>query len=957
MDEFLSNFNQVKTSINYNKEQLQFINSPLETSILLGIPGGGKTQCIIGKIIHHFKTKEFQKTNDFLLLTFSRRACHDFIEKGSKQHSKYFNNRNVLTLHSLAGKIVYKILEKTSSSQDTVIICASELVLKHGIDLMEMKEFKNLKVIFVDEAQDISQIQYDFIIKLKNFLNIPVIMIGDPNQNIYQFQNGSDKYLIEHSKKIYTLIQNYRSTPEIVDFINQFRPWELLTPKMVSTKKRKEQLPKIYVGSIEEIIENIVQKIKESKYKYENIAIIGPVKKSKPVNDSYTNIGLSLMTNRLQEFDISYVKHYEDTNQEEVLLDKFKKQDGCINLLTIHGSKGLEFDQVFLLNFHFNTFGMTPNEEKYNEFKYLWYVGISRAAYDMNIYIDHQKNCWYPLKDCPITYYELENIPFKYLPKLIFKEEVKPMYNTVTEILGSKKYFDDIHLFHFENIIQYDVEEQPLFQNNDISSFEYPEIINYTQYSALYGMYMENIFNYYYQIIRNNDVDFLVKLKKILLNTIIIPKNCLGGYKILKLKCPFIVKDLVTLSSFSKIKKTFKKREEELYQYLVEVLDNDYEKEFFLDCYNDVSHYSKEDLLSSIKWIEKQNKIFQENKISINNYINNYTNDTSLHYHIFKCSLFYYQQTNETAYLWKETFEEELNSINSYVQLVKKYVQTITEEYIFHPLIKHKKLPLVGELDMISNNKIIDIKMTKKCSTKHIMQLILYYHLCSPNIENQYELELWNFHTFTKTKVILKHESFMNYELLKLLSIVLKQKLNNMIFFYDLETTGLLTGDEDVDIIDRHFEEFSTSCVPSSGLIKPKKNKCLSFEISSLTGITDENLKRYGSSLEDFYEEIDSIFIYCDNPIFVAHNGNSFDHKLLIQKQILKPNKCRLLDSRVILRLFLEKDIAQKSLGNIFHYLYGYNPVAHRAQNDVQMMLLIFKKLKIKEETILQIFG
>ena len=49
---------------------------------------------------------------------------------------------------------------------------------------------------------------------------------------------------------------------------------------------------------------------------------------------------------------------------------------------------------------------------------------------------------------------------------------------------------------------------------------------------------------------------------------------------------------------------------------------------------------------------------------------------------------------------------------------------------------------------------------------------------------------------------------------------------------------------------------------------------------------------------------MDSIFTYCENPIFVAHNGNSFDHKLLLQKQILKPNKCRLLDSRIILRLF-----------------------------------------------------
>ncbi len=119
---------------------------------------------------------------------------------------------------------------------------------------------------------------------------------------------------------------------------------------------------------------------------------------------------------------------------------------------------------------------------------------------------------------------------------------------------------------------------------------------------------------------------------------------------------------------------------------------------------------------------------------------------------------------------------------------------------------------------------------------------------------------------------------------------------------------------------------------------------------------TGRPTKKDRRDIYDFYEEMDSIFTYCENPIFVAHNGNSFDHKILLQKQILKPNKCRLLDSRIILRLFLEKEIAQKSLSAIFEYLYGYVPVAHRAQNDVQMMLLIFKKLKIKEELIKQIF-
>ena len=55
---------------------------------------------------------------------------------------------------------------------------------------------------------------------------------------------------------------------------------------------------------------------------------------------------------------------------------------------------------------------------------------------------------------------------------------------------------------------------------------------------------------------------------------------------------------------------------------------------------------------------------------------------------------------------------------------MKEYTGQIKEEYLFHPTVKHQKLPLVGELDLISHQKIVDIKMTKQCSNKHIMQLI-----------------------------------------------------------------------------------------------------------------------------------------------------------------------------------------------------------------------------------------
>jgi hypothetical protein len=940
MDKFLSLAinNDLKNDINYNEEQLNFIKEPLNSCKLLGIPGGGKTQSIIGKILYNYSNNIITKNNQFLILTFSRRACNDFIEKGKKQNKILFTTKNIRTIHSIAGKIVYKIMDKKSSSQDTVIISSIDLIENNKEEILNMDDFNNLKVIFVDEAQDISFIQYKFVLKLGEVTNSHIILIGDPNQNIYQFQNGSDQYLIKHPGNTYNLIKNYRSTPHIVNFINNFRPWNSITTQMISTKEDDDILnkkPLIFIGTVEEIIENITNKILKSPFPREEIAIIGPVKKSKPYNDVYTNIGLSLFTNLLNKYNINYVKHYEDTNREEELYNENKKKEDHINLFTIHGSKGLEFHQVFLINFHTKTFGMIPTEEKYKEFKYLWYVGLSRASYDLNIYIEKTKLPWNELKNCPEKLYINENTKPVFINELKFQEEVIPIYNSVTEILGSKKFLDDQLIFDLENIFEYEIETIKIF---DISNNK--KIKNHKEYSALYGMFIENIFNYYYN--KNNKnitADFIIKLKKIINNTIIIPKKYIYGYKILKTRCPFI-KDLIKLSHFINIKNKFKQYEEKIYEYLCEVLNNDFDKEFFIDCENDVINYSKDDLLNSINHLENIDETNNLNKgLNIKN--------------IFKITLYYYQKNNETAYLWNTDFTEEINDLDIYIESIINYSKNIFEEFTFHPLFRHPKLAIIGELDMYNDKKIVDIKFSNNLYNKHILQILLYYHIINPSFNRDYELELWNFYLGNKYIIKLNKSNINVYKLLKILSSSIKKKMEKMIFIYDLETTGLEYTNKKIDIIERHFEEYTTSIVPSTGLLKPNYFPFIPFNITITTGITKEDVCENGDNINKFRDEMKELFRYCNKPIFISYNSNSFDHKILLNEKILSYDNCKLLDSKMIIRLFLNDNITNKSLSDIYKHLFNYIPIEKRANSDVKMLISIFHKLCITEEKIL----
>jgi DNA helicase-2/ATP-dependent DNA helicase PcrA len=76
--------------------------------------------------------------------------------------------------------------------------------------------------LFVDEAQDMNPLQYEFL-KVLSGSTPDLFLVGDPNQAIYGF-NGADKTLFDElpdigsPAQIVSLPSNYRCTPEIVSF-------------------------------------------------------------------------------------------------------------------------------------------------------------------------------------------------------------------------------------------------------------------------------------------------------------------------------------------------------------------------------------------------------------------------------------------------------------------------------------------------------------------------------------------------------------------------------------------------------------------------------------------------------------------------------------------------------------------------------------------------------------------
>lgn len=151
---------------------------------------------------------------------------------------------------------------------------------------------QQFEYILVDEFQDTNFAQNELAIMLAGSKQ-NIAVVGDDDQSIYRFRGSSISNIIQFRKrfpkvKIVTLINNYRSTKEILDssykLIQNNNPdrlevTEKLNKKLLSVRKIKgEKISFIYKPRVEDEAEAVINKIKElnknEKYQYKDFAIL-----------------------------------------------------------------------------------------------------------------------------------------------------------------------------------------------------------------------------------------------------------------------------------------------------------------------------------------------------------------------------------------------------------------------------------------------------------------------------------------------------------------------------------------------------------------------------------------------------------------------------------------------------------------------------------------------------------
>jgi len=714
---------------------------------LIACAGSGKTKCIIDKILF-IANNNIYKSDEILVLTFSKFTQQDFVRRLDRIDDDYIINRdNIRTIDSFAKLII----DKTNTVDVNLLSYKFQKYLQNSSteQLQLDKDLSKFKILFVDEAQDLNLIQSNIISELNKKLDIKINLIGDPNQNIYQFRKSSDKYLREFEAKTFYLTKNFRSASSIVEFSKYLRPTQT---NIYSMKEDNTVKPIIFFTETDQDFENqimtIINNAQEENIDLKDIAIIAPTRgKMKSWGMSY---GLCFVTNILYKHSIKFKQFYEESVDESSTRIEYKPESNHINILTFMGSKGLEWKYVLILNADVCLINYANfDKNKHDNDRYLLYVACSRAIDNMYIFCKYKQtmsgpifkiNPWF--KEVPTDLYlignEFENISY---PQIKFNPIEIKRDNNITKIIDT---FDEETLDKLAQLINYESIEKELIK---MYRYKQPELP--VSSSIFLGKYVEAYFHAIYSIKnimpkkRYLQIESIIKSEYILTN---VKKSIVEWFELNK---------TLTWAEFNVKKSNIDKD-------IVSYIETRFNKSIAFSSHLIVpDSYFAKFIMKKKDWINKiYSKYLEETDIE------------KIKLQIFYLIVILHSIESHHYFHVKNKGGRFTDILDIHANLFNKmtlFINKLNETYIANN-VYISNYGLIGEIDLINiDDEYIEIKCVSHINLKHILQLLMY-NLMRSNINNEtnYKLIFMNF--LKGEKVIYKVNSYKFQEVIEIFS-------------------------------------------------------------------------------------------------------------------------------------------------------------------------------------------
>ena len=354
------------------------------------------TKSIYKKVIDNeerFGKEIIKLIESFMNLSKSRRLNYNLLNNLFSDKSKAKNDF-MLERQKIFLQFVLPILAKYDNTlKERKEIDFNDMINQATDIIKKNKPEYKYQYVIVDEYQDISFARFNLIKEIRDLSGARLVCVGDDWQSIYRFA-GSDislfsnfeKYVDKNEKLL--IEQTYRNSQSLIDITSKFIQ---KNPKQIqkNPKSKKEPLedPVKFVHYEQDTIEDaFINEIQRLVNKYGNKPILVLGRHSFDVNDL-----IKLTSN-------NRIKYIENSDKIEV--KGFEDID--IKFITVHKSKGLEADNVIILNLKNHLLGF-PNkmtddpilslllsddeEYRFAEERRLFYVALTRTKNEVVLLI------------------------------------------------------------------------------------------------------------------------------------------------------------------------------------------------------------------------------------------------------------------------------------------------------------------------------------------------------------------------------------------------------------------------------------------------------------------------------------------------------------------------------------------------------------------------------------------
>lgn len=259
----------------------------------------------------------------------------------------------------------------------------SDMINNAAEKVREGCEILPYKYVIVDEYQDISKSRFNFLKAIADKTGAKFFCVGDDWQSIYRFAGSDISLFTDFEKyfgytKILKIEKTYRNSQQLIDEASRFILQNPLQLKKNLYSDKKLDYPLVFWGFDEEpkkALQFAINKI---------ISEFG-------VNSSILLLGRTNYDIEIAKKSGLFKTVYKDRKEE---LEYIPVPELHIDFLSVHKSKGLEADNVIILNFKNDKLGfpnqiaddkvlnlvLTNAEDfKFAEERRLFYVAITRT--------------------------------------------------------------------------------------------------------------------------------------------------------------------------------------------------------------------------------------------------------------------------------------------------------------------------------------------------------------------------------------------------------------------------------------------------------------------------------------------------------------------------------------------------------------------------------------------------